>query len=144
LNFFENPKGVSLKRFVDCLVKASYFIDITANMGATVNFREGSVSPRERRSTLQAGSASPRELDVSEYRSVYVEDRNFSQISDIDPHSIPIEEGGTVSNKPDGVPLTFKGKNLSILNRPNLTRLREQLANDPIKLKKLLAQCQKL
>jgi len=70
----------------------------------------------------------------------------MSQMTDIDPQSVPLEEAasGIASNKQlETVPLTFKGKNFSILNMPNLTRLREQLSNNPSKLKELLRRCQK-
>lgn len=60
LTFFESSKGISLKRFVDCLTKASYYLEITPSMGATASLLEGSMSPRERGSTQQAGNASPR------------------------------------------------------------------------------------
>lgn len=52
------------------------------------------------------------------------DDRNFSQLSDLDPNSVPLEETvpGITNGHSDAIP--FKGKNFSILDMPRLTQLR--------------------
>jgi hypothetical protein len=55
-------------------------------------------------------------------------------MSDVDPNSMALDESLSRSRH-ESVGLNLKGKNFSILNLPNLAKFKEQLTNDPIKLK---------